>query len=210
MLFIEIEQLVLFLSASLILIIIPGPDLIFLVTQSLHNGIKAGLATALGLAGGNLVHTLAAVLGITLVLQTIPHAFTAIKFFGACYLLYLAYECITNSNANSNKTIATYDNHVSFFIRGLLMNILNPKVALFFLAFLPQFIPEDALHPSFLMMALGCLFTILVIIIFSSIVILSYQFKQHILTNNLNSRFLNLLSATVFIALSLHLLTSNF
>lgn len=210
MFFIETNQLVVYLTASLILIVAPGPDLIFLITQSIQQGTKAGLATALGLASGNLAHTLAAAFGITVAIQASPYAFTAIKILGACYLLYLAYLSATRPNIESNKATANPESHLNSFVRGILMNIFNPKVALFFLAFLPQFIPENTPQPNLAMIILGVLFASLVVIVFSATAILASHFKQYSILNNINSRIFNWLCATVFISLSSHLLLSNF
>jgi len=199
-----------FIISSIVLIIAPGPDVIFLIAQSLQNSLKVGLAIALGLASGNLVHTLAAALGVTLVLQTNDYALTIIQYLGAAYLLYLAYLAITAKATNQENSNTPSKLPTSFFIRGLLMNILNPKVGLFFLAFLPQFIPETSKQPHTVMIILGLVFTTLVIIIFSSVAILTHHFRQHTFLNSINQRYLNWLSATVFIALSLHLLVKKF
>jgi len=199
-----------FVISSIVLIIAPGPDVIFLIAQSLQNSLKVGLAIALGLASGNLVHTLAAALGVTLVLQTNEYALSVIQYLGAAYLLYLAYLAITAKATNQENSNTLNKPPSSFFIRGLLMNILNPKVGLFFLAFLPQFIPEASKQPHTVMIILGLVFTALVIIIFSSVAILTHHFRQHTFLNSINQRYLNWLSATVFIALSLHLLVKKF
>ncbi len=210
MFYIETDQLAAFIAASIVLIIFPGPDLIFLITQSLHKGIKAGLATALGLASGNLIHTLAVTFGLAIILQTNRHALIIIQSLGACYLLYLAYLAVANSNQSNHEKSITHEQHVSFYIRGVLMNILNPKVALFFLSFLPQFISQHSTHAHTSMIFLGVVFTVLVIIIFSSVALITHQLKQYSLLNILSHKFFSWLCATVFIFISLHLLLSIF
>jgi len=206
---IEVSQLVLFFSTSLVLIIAPGPDVIYLITQSINNGIKAGLATAIGLASGNLIHTFAATFGITIALQSNTRILSAIQIIGACYLLYLAFLTIRKSNTTQDREITTYGNHVSYFIRGILMNVLNPKIALFFLAFLPQFIPANSNQTTTIMLALGFIFTLLVIIIFGLITLLTHHFKQHTFLKYINNKTFNWLSAAILISLSLHLLSSE-
>ena len=201
-------DLSLFILSSIVLIFAPGPDLLFLIAHSLNNSIRNAIALALGLASGNLVHTIAVTLGVTLALQTHKQVFLVIQYLGAAYLLYLAYKILTTTHSKKTKYQSLNNNHASFFMRGVLMNILNPKVGFFFLAFLPQFIPNDSSRPHVTMMLLGIIFTILVIIIFCSITVLTHQFKQHTFINLFHHRFFDWLSATVFIALSFHLFTN--
>ena len=199
-----------FLISSIVLILAPGPDVLFLIAQSLQNGLRAGLAIALGLASGNLVHTLAAALGVTLALQTNQHALTVIQYLGAAYLLYLAYQALSATRTKESKKISFSKQHVSYFMRGVLMNILNPKVGIFFLAFLPQFIPAGTDQAHLVMMTLGLVFTLLVMIIFGSIAVLTHHFKQRSVLHTINYQFFNYLSAFVFIAIALHLLMAKF
>ncbi len=180
--------------------------MIFLIVQSLNHGIKAGLSTALGLACGNLVHTLAAVLGITLALQANTNALTYIRYLGAGYLLYLAYLTLKDDRRSSQQKTLSGQATSKFFSRGILMNILNIKVALFFLAYLPQFIPDTSQQPQMIMIVLGSIFTLMVMIIFGSVAIVTPLFRQHTLLQRTDQRFFNWLSATVFVLLSLNLM----
>ena len=156
-----------FIIASFLLTIAPGPDIIFLIAQTLNHGPKAGVPTALGLTFGNLIHTLAVALGISLLIQASEQAFTFIKILGACYLLYLAYEVITAQSAHTKEHIEL--SRHSLFVRGILMNLLNPKVILFFIAFLPQFVSPNAQNIWVEMVFFGVLFTLIVLITFGSI-----------------------------------------
>ena len=166
----EPTQLLLFITASLLLIVAPGPDILFLVTQGVTRGRAAGLATALGLAAGNLVHTLAAALGISVVFRTSSLAFEALKVAGVAYLLYLAVKALRHRGESlSLAGEALAGPGWVLFRRGLLMNILNPKVALFFLAFLPQFADPEAGPVWLQMLVLGLLFTLLVVGVFGAI-----------------------------------------
>ena len=135
----DVTSLPLFVGASLLLIVAPGPDLLYLVSQGAAHGPRAGLATALGLAAGNLVHTLAAALGISVLLLGSALAFDALKLAGVAYLLYLAWTSVRPRAPAAPGAPAAHAAPGPLFRRGLLMNVLNPKVALFFLAFLPQF-----------------------------------------------------------------------
>ena len=176
-------NLFLFVIASVLLIIAPGPDIIFLIAQGVAKGPRAGVTLAMGLAMGNLTHTLGAALGISVVFQTSVMAFQILKLFGVAYLLYLAYKTFRTSVAPespmNNNTKSS-----SLFWRGVLMNNLNPKVVLFFLAFLPQFISTEAGPVWLQMILLGLIFIILVIVIFVPIGIFSGKVNQWIKGRN--------------------------
>ena len=199
------SQLSAFLVASFLITIAPGPDIIFLITQSLSNGKKAGVATAMGLASGNLVHTLAAALGISVVFQTSPTAFELLKIAGVCYLLYLAYRAITASDDTGTMPTQHYAHTTSLYMRGVLMNVLNPKVALFFLAFLPQFVDRNIAPVWQQMLLYGIAFTLLVVIVFGSIGLFAGSIKDKFFTGQRKLRLFRWLTAAVFIALALRL-----
>ena len=169
-----------FVGASLLLIVAPGPDIVFLISQALARGRRAGLVTALGLSAGNLLHTCAAALGLSIIFRTSVTAFQGLKILGVCYLLFLAYKAIQNrrQELHSSDTSATLTG--SLFWRAFLMNVLNPKVALFFLAFLPQFaIPESG--PVWIqLLLLGALFTVLVVVVFTPIGLFAGYFNRWI------------------------------
>ena len=200
----ELSELSFFIAASLLLIIAPGPDIIFLITKSLNNGPTAGLSTALGLACGNLVHTTAAVLGVSAVFQTSQFAFDILKIAGVCYLLFLAFEAITESNANPT----TDDNEPlqsSLFMRGVLMNVLNPKVSLFFLAFLPQFVNINTPPVWTQMVFYGVTFTLLVIIVFGSIGLFAGSIRSTFFINRTKRSWFRWITAAVYISLAARL-----
>ena len=200
----EVSEFGFFIAASLLLIVAPGPDIIFLITKSLHNGPAAGFSTALGLACGNLVHTIAAVLGVSAVFQTSQIAFDILKIAGVCYLLYLAFEAITKSNLSPT----TEDNgpeQSSLFMRGVLMNVLNPKVSLFFLAFLPQFVNIHAPPVWAQMVFYGVTFTLLVVIVFGSIGLFAGGIRSTFFTNRSTSSWFRWITAAVYISLAARL-----
>ena len=163
----DISNIIYFITASFIFTIAPGPDLIFLITQTFNHGARAGLPTAMGLALGNLIHTLAAALGISLIFQASATAFSVLKILGAAYLLFLAYEVMVKRTADSSQSIMR--SQQSLFLRGILMNVLNPKVVLFYLAFLPQFATPGTNTIWLEMLFFGVLFTLIVLITFGSI-----------------------------------------
>lgn len=201
----EFIQLGYFIIASIILIVAPGPDIIFLVSQSIHKGSRAGLLTAIGLASGNLVHTIIAAAGISALIINSPIAFSTIKLLGAGYLLFLAYEAIRNNTKFSgNNPIDSHDG--SLFIRGLLMNVLNPKVSLFFIAFLPQFITAQDKKISYQMIFYGITFTLLVVVIFGIIGLFAGKLRKQMLNALLESNYFNWAIAAIFIGLSINIL----
>lgn len=162
-----------FLLASMALTIMPGPDILFVIAQSLERGAKAGIRIALGLCTGLLGHITASALGLSLIIVNSPLIFSIIKYLGAAYLIYLGILSLKHRN-DTEETIKT--NKLAYkklYRRGILMNILNPKVSLFFLAFLPQFIQLESGNISLQIGFLGAIFIIQAIVIFSIVSILS-------------------------------------
>jgi threonine/homoserine/homoserine lactone efflux protein len=202
---IEMKVLTLFIPASLLLIIAPGPDILFVVTQGISSGRKAGFFTALGLALGNSVHTMAAALGVSLIFRTSVFAFALLKTAGVIYLVYLAYKAIKHRK-ELIKVSEQSSKPVHHLIgRGFLMNILNPKVALFFLAFLPQFVSGGSGSTFFQIVILGIIFIILVIIVFGAIGLTAGTFGQFLTRNRKANEILNWLCAAVFLGLGIKL-----
>jgi threonine/homoserine/homoserine lactone efflux protein len=131
---------VLFLAASWLLIITPGPDMIYVVTRGISQGRKAGVISAIGVTLGILVHTGFAAFGLAIILRTSALAFHVVKSAGAVYLIYLGIKSFRSRSEFSFKKDGVKDGTRTIFLQGVLSNVLNPKIALFFLAFLPQFI----------------------------------------------------------------------
>jgi threonine/homoserine/homoserine lactone efflux protein len=158
-----IHDLWLFVLSGLLLNITPGPDTLYIVGRSSAQGWRAGAVAALGIGTGALVHVCAAALGLSAILAASATAFTAVKFLGAAYLIYVGVSLIwsktsirSTSAASGNRTTSIR----SVFLQGFLTNVLNPKVALFFLAFLPQFVLSDAPSKPLAFFALGVIFDI--------------------------------------------------
>ena len=145
-----------FAFASLMLNITPGNDMLFVASRSTSHGSKAGIISALGVAAGCLVHLLAAAAGLSAIITQSAFAFNLIKYLGAAYLVYLGAKSFF-SKSNSFKPIKTDEplHYKNIFLQGALTNVLNPKVALFFLAFLPQFINPANPHPQLQILVLG-------------------------------------------------------
>ncbi len=206
----SLSVLLLFITSSILLILAPGPDIIFAITQGITNGRKAGFFTAMGLSLGNSVHTLAAAFGLSIIFKTSEIAFILFKTFGACYLFFLAYKAIKHRNDPLVVSEADSEvNHRGLILRGFLMNVLNPKVALFFLAFLPQFVNPEYGNVSLQMILLGLIFMVLVAIIFGSLGYFAGSFGDWILKKPGFSKLMNMTSATIFCALGVKLITSR-
>ncbi len=166
-----ITTMLLFLGASMALTVAPGPDNIFVVTQGLSRGRQAAIVTAWGMCSGVSVHTLAAAAGISALFYSSSVAFQAVKFAGAAYLLYLAWQALREGGPLALPTVALGGGPSvgALFRRGFIMNVLNPKVALFFLAFLPQFTARDGGSIPLQMVTLGLLFMAQALVIFTLI-----------------------------------------
>lgn len=206
----SLPSLLLFITSSILLILAPGPDIIFAITQGITNGRKAGLFTALGLSLGNSVHTLAAACGLSIIFKTSAVAFVLFKTLGAIYLFYLAYKAFKHRNdALAVNTDHVKVKHRALLLRGFLMNILNPKVALFFLAFLPQFANHQYGNVAWQMILLGFIFMLLVAVIFGLCGYFAGSFGDWILKKPGFTKVMNIVSATIFCGLGLKLLTSS-
>ncbi len=158
---ISLNDFLIFALASLVLNMTPGNDMLYVATRSTSQGVKAGIVSALGIAGGCIVHLLAAVIGLSAIIASSAIAFDVIKYAGAAYLIYLGVKSfLSKQNKFSiNKSIEK-KSLAKLFWQGVLTNVLNPKVALFFLAFLPQFIHPEKGNTSMKIILLGLWFNI--------------------------------------------------
>jgi len=179
-----IETLFSFVIATIVLAFSPGPDNVFVLTQSIVNGKKFGLATVFGLMTGCLIHTTLVAFGVSAIIKENDNLFFAIKLFGAIYLLYLAYQVFKSDD----KILISTDNvqvktTKQLFKTGFLMNVLNPKVTIFFLAFFPRFLFSETISTVIQFYILGLLFILVSFTVFSTIAILagtiSSYLKQH-------------------------------
>lgn len=155
---IEPTKFVLFIGVSWALIIAPGPDMLYVITRGVTQGRKAGILSAVGVICGILVHTTAAAFGLTLILQTSAFAFLLVKYVGAIYLVYLGVKSWRDQSTFSLQTSNTRVSSRRVFWQGVLSNMLNPKIAIFFLAFLPQFVDKGSSHVTLQMVILGLTF----------------------------------------------------
>jgi threonine/homoserine/homoserine lactone efflux protein len=154
----DVGSLALFVAAALALLMVPGPAVLYIVARSVHQGRRAGLASVLGIHTGTLVHIAAATVGLSALILSSAVAFTAVKVAGALYLVALGLWTLLSRRAETEIAVGGERNLRRVFAQGIVVNVLNPKTALFFLAFLPQFVDPDAPHPALQIAFLGLLF----------------------------------------------------
>jgi RhtB (resistance to homoserine/threonine) family protein len=157
-----IHDLALFVVSGLLLNMMPGPDSLLIMLRSGSQGWRAGSVAALGIGTGVMVHVLAAALGLSALLSASAELFTVIKLAGSIYLIYLGFSLLRQQTTGAMERVATLPalSYGRIYRQGVLTNVLNPKVALFFLAFVPQFIAPDAPDKAFAFILLGCIFNL--------------------------------------------------
>lgn len=156
----------------------PGPDNIYVITESIANGKRQGIIIAMGLNSGVLIHTLAAATGVSLILKQSAIAFQVVQYAGVAYLLYLAWQAYREKARYEEQEAIVSKSGFQLFKVGITMNLLNPKVALFFIAFLPQFVREDGWSPIWQMILMGGSFMLIGFITFSSFALLADQLRS--------------------------------
>ena len=210
MFFLESSTFIYFLTASILLTLAPGPDILYLLTKSLSDGARAGIILACGLVSGIVFHTTLVMVGVAALIKSSATAMLLLKIFGAAYLLFLAFGAfkaaragkkqlgIRNEELGIKKPLALYK-------RGVLMNVLNPKVLLFFLAFLPQFVDLSSDGASLTILFLGVVFAVQALTIFSGVALFAGRVRNLLLRGKNIGQILNFVEAAVlaFIALTL-------
>ena len=195
----------LFVGVAFALALVPGPDNIFVLTQSALHGRIAGLIVTMGLASGLIFHTTAVALGVAVIFQTSQYAFSALKYAGAVYLLYLAWKSFRASSGqfSGNKTPA--ETAPKLFLRGLIMNITNPKITIFFLAFLPQFVDPENGSIVGQFYQLGGLMVLATLCVFGFVAIAAGVLGDWLKSSPSAQIWINRLSGLVFVSLAVKL-----
>lgn len=201
----DLNTLMMFAAASLLLALAPGPDNIFVLTQSMLYGRSAGFAVVAGLCTGLLFHTAIVSLGIAVIFQTSPEAFNMLRFAGAAYLLYLAYGAIRASMSVIKAEDRGELSRGILYRRGIIMNITNPKVSIFFIAFLPQFTDPSRASIRLQMFLLGFIFILCTVAVFGMICQLAGTFGRILSRSVFAGRFMNVLTGLIFAALAVRL-----
>lgn len=154
------SDMLLFWTASFLLILTPGPDMLYIIGRSISQGRMAGLVSAIGIGVGCLFHIVAVSVGLTALLKAVPLAFEIMRYAGACYLLYLGIRMLYSAGKPADSLKVDPTPLIDIFKQGMITNMLNPKVALFFVAFLPQFVDTASENVAFQLAVLGILFDI--------------------------------------------------
>lgn len=210
----SIETLVTFFGVAVVLALTPGPDNIFVLVQSVQRGWRLGLAVVLGLCLGIVGHTAAVALGLAAVFAASSMAFTVLKFCGAAYLAWLAWQALrapaaTAQGPEGSAPATQAPGWWKMVGRGIVMNLTNPKVLIFFLAFLPQF-ANPALGPvAPQIFAFGAVFILATFLVFGAIAIFSGVFGKLLLKSAKGQWWLNKITALVFVGLAVKLATSQ-
>ncbi len=204
------QDLWLFVISGLLLNMTPGPDSILIMARSAGQGFKAGVAAVLGICSGTCVHIAAAAFGLSALLATSAEAFLLIKLLGAAYLLYIGVQMLRTKTANSTAQAAPAPASLGAIYRqGLLTNVLNPKVALFFLAFLPQFVAPDAANTTLAFLFLGAIFNLNGMLWCLLLAWTSAVAAQKVKTSQQVKLWLNRTVGALFVALGLKLALSR-
>ncbi|MFK7833365.1 MAG: LysE family translocator [Winogradskyella sp.] len=201
------DILISFALATSALAISPGPDNIYVLVQSITNGKSYGMATVCGLITGCIIHTTLLAFGVSAIIKANDNIFFGIKVLGACYLIYLAYKVFkSNDQLNLDADVVPKKSLKALFVQGFFMNVLNPKVIIFFLAFFPGFLFSDAMSSVIQFYILGGIFMLVSFIIFSAIALLAGQIKTFTVKNRNSGFVLKWLQIVVFIGIAIFIL----
>ena len=202
-----LEDYTLFVTGSIVLAIIPGPDMFYILSRSIAQGKKAGLMAAVGINVGGYCHLTAILLGLSAILAASPSAFTLVKWLGAAYLLYLGGQALMSPMSSLSLTPddSGPQRLKPIFWQSFLCDVLNPKVAMFFLAFLPQFVDPANPHRLMSVLLLGMTVNIICLATNVSLVSLAARVTEFLRQNSASSRWLPKLMGIVFVTLGLRM-----
>jgi threonine/homoserine/homoserine lactone efflux protein len=201
------ETLISFAFATSALAISPGPDNIYVLVQSITNGKAFGIATVCGLITGCIVHTTLLAFGVSAIIKANDDLFFGIKVLGALYLLYLAYKVFkSDAQLDFDSETAPKKSLKALFVQGFFMNVLNPKVTIFFLAFFPGFLFSKTMSTIAQFYILGGIFMLVSFIIFSAIALLAGQIKSYTLKHRKSGVVFKWLQIVVFIGIAVFIL----
>ena len=192
------DQILLFFISSLALTLMPGPDILFVINQSLEDK-KSGLLVAFGLCSGLVVHTLVLALGLSAIIEQNDNVIMFFKYFGSIYLFYLAFQEFKKDKVTSERQ------KENFYLRGVYMNLINPKVLIFFLAYFPNFLFSDTISISYQFIILGAIFILQALIVFSTVSLASNRLIKILKVDARNKKIVYLKSS-IFVLIGLSIL----
>jgi threonine/homoserine/homoserine lactone efflux protein len=202
-----LHNYLLFVTASLVLVLVPGPDMAYMLARCIAQGRRAGLLAALGFNLGGFVHLTAAVLGLSAILATSATAFAVVKWLGAGYLIYLGVSAFRSQRAliDGSASVSSSRSDLTILWQAFLGDVLNPKVAMFFLALLPQFIDPQGLHPTLQILLLGVTVMVIALPINLLLVLFSARVTAALRESPVIAARLQKAMGAVFVALGLRL-----
>ena len=192
------EQILLFFISSLALTLMPGPDILFVINQSIEDK-KSGLLVAFGLCSGLVVHTLVLALGLSAIIEQNDNVIMFFKYFGSIYLFYLAFQEFKKDKVTSERQ------NENFYLRGVYMNLINPKVLIFFLAYFPNFLFSDTISISYQFIILGAIFILQALMVFSTVSLASNKLIKILKVDARNKKIVYLKSS-IFVLIGLSIL----
>lgn len=204
----SLPQLSGFLAVAVLITLAPGPDNLMVLSLGVARGRQAGVAFGLGCALGCINHTLLAALGVSALIAASPVAFTALKIIGGLYLVWLGLQAIRNARPASMAT-AIAEPPMKLFIKGLIANAINPKVILFFLAFLPQFVDAERGRAGWQIVQLGLVFTVETVLIFAAIGWFAGSLGERLARHPAVGTWLDRVAGGIFVALGLRLIVAR-
>ena len=205
----DVHNFWLFLSASFLLWITPGPDTMYILTRTISQGRLAGLLSVFGVSAGVLAHTIFAAIGLSAILVSSALAFTVVKFAGAAYLIYLGVHALRSHRKLSTPCSVVTQKCSQIFLQGFITNLLNPKIAIFFLAFLPQFVAPDSNSSSSIFLFLGGIFVLGGTIWCLLLVAFAASVTRAVRSNTRLSETVGKITGLVYIGLGLNLLRAK-
>lgn len=202
--------MLMYVFAVMMLFLIPGPAVLLTISQTMRGGKKTGFLTGFGIAVGDFIHTIAAVLGLSAILMTSALAFEIVKYVGAAYLIYLGVRALLEKSKGDDKQESKKEHSILSFRQVVFIELLNPKTALFFLAFLPQFVQSDGYPVVFQLLLLGLIFVLMSIVYTTLLVLLSSTVGSKISkANSANSHWQSKIVGSIYIGLGLKLAFQN-
>jgi len=206
---IDTHTMLAFFSTAIILALSPGPDNLFVMAQAAQNGRKAGVFVTFGLATGLVGHTVAVALGLAALVNSSAFAFTILKYIGAAYLIYLAWQAFRAGGSTAEKREVPHFSKGDLYRRGIVMNLTNPKVSLFFMAFLPQFVDPAGGSVTMQFFLLGGLFILATILVFGAISMLAGGLGERYRNSPGAQSVVNRVAAALFVGLALKLVLTE-
>ena len=196
-------DIALFLVASALLTVAPGPDIIYVLTRGVAQGRRAGFAAALGFASGCIFHTVLAAVGIAALIRSSEMAFDAVRYAGAAYLVWIGIQALRHRSSFSVEAAGDAKALATIYRQSVIGNMLNPKVTLFFLAFLPQFVNAQAGHVGWQMALLGAIFMVNTVVIFGAVALFAGWIGAWMRRKPVVGERLNVFAGITFIALGI-------